>query len=58
MFGKVRRQKESREIEGNEKEFALTLYIEIHNSREIERCREVSKFKTRESAVEELSRIC
>ena len=58
VFGKVRRQKESREIEGYEKEFALTLYIEIHNSWEIERCREVSRFKTRESAVKELSRIC
>ena len=57
-FGKVRRQKGSKEIEKNEVEIALTLYIEIHNSRYIERCREVSRFKTRESAVEELFRIC
>ena len=32
MFGKVRSQKESREIEKNEMEFALKLYIEIHDS--------------------------
>ena len=32
VFGKVRSQKGSREIEKNEGEIALTLYIEIHNS--------------------------
>ena len=37
MFRKVRSQKESREIEKNELEIALKLYIEIHNSRQIER---------------------
>ena len=44
-FRKVRRQKGSREIEKNEVEIALTLYIEIHNSRQIERYQKVSRFK-------------
>ena len=42
MFGKVRKQKESREIEKNEREIALKLYIEIHNSRWIEKCRDLN----------------
>ena len=38
VFGKVRSQKGSREIEKNEMEITLTLYIEILNSQWIERC--------------------
>ena len=47
-FGKVRRQKGSRGIEKNEVEIALTLYIEIHNSRQIERYRKGSRYKVRQ----------
>ena len=39
-FGKVRRQKGSIEIDKNEGEIVVTLYIEIHNSQQIERYRE------------------
>ena len=45
MYGKVRSQKESREVETNEAEIALTLYIEVHNSRQIDRYQEVLRFK-------------
>ena len=38
MFGKVRSHKGPREIEKNEMEIALTLYIEILVYRWIERC--------------------
>ena len=48
VFEKVRSQKESREIEKNEGEITLTLYIEIHNSQQIERYREVSIFKVQQ----------
>ena len=47
-FGKVRRQKGSRGIEKNEVEIALTLYIEIHNYRQIERYRKASRFKVQQ----------
>ena len=42
VFGKVRSQKESREIEKNEMEIVLELYIEIHDSRWIKRCRDLN----------------
>ena len=38
VFGKVRSHKESREIEKNEGEIALKLYIGNHDSQWIERC--------------------
>ena len=44
-FGKVRGQKGLGEIEKNETEIALTLYIEIPVSQWIERCRELSRIK-------------
>ena len=34
------------------------IYIENHKAQWIERCRELSRFKTRETAIEKLSRIC
>ena len=45
MFGKVRRPKGSREIEKNEMEIALTLYLEIPVSRWIKSCRELLRIK-------------
>ena len=44
----MRRQQESREIERSDKEFVRILYIEAHNSRQIERCQEVLRFKLRQ----------
>ena len=41
----------------NERNVTQTLYIEIHVSRWIERCRELSRIKTCKLTVEELSRI-
>ena len=45
MFGKVRSQKGSREIEKNEMEITLTHYVEIPVSRWIKRCRELLRIK-------------
>ena len=57
-FGWERSENLSREIVENEIIFALTLYIENHKAWWIERCRNVSSFKTRELTIKELSRIC
>ena len=61
MFGKVRKQKGSKEIEKNETEIALTLYIEIPVSRWIEWCREQSRIKMAKmsylATIETLSRV-
>ena len=45
MFRKMRSHKGSREIEKNEMEIALTLYIEIPVYQWIERCRELLRIK-------------
>ena len=57
-FGKMRRRKLSREIEEKWRKFMWTLYKEKHKAWWIERCQEVSSFKTCELSIEELSRIC
>ena len=44
-FRKVKGQKLLTEIERNEIWITRTLFIDSHNSRQIERCREVSSFK-------------
>ena len=47
-FWEVKSQQESREIERNEYDIARILYIEPLESRQIERCREVLRFKFRQ----------
>ena len=42
----------------NKRNVVRTLYVEVLVSRQIERCRELSRIKTHELVVEELSRIC
>ena len=44
----MKSQQESREIERNEYDIARILYIEPLESRQIERCREVLRFKLRQ----------
>ena len=56
-FGRWRDWKYQERSRWKEKTITQILYIEKHNSRQIERCRGVSRIKKREKAVEELSRI-
>ena len=45
-------------LKKNDRKIAWIQYIENHNSRQIEKCREVSRIKTRVLTVKELSNIC
>ena len=53
----MKSQQELREIERSELGIVRILYIEAHNSRQIERCREVLRFKgSIDTAIKQLSR--
>ena len=57
VFGRERDTILLRKIGEKWEKFVLNLYIENHKARWIERCQEVSSFKTQELANEELLRI-